>query len=276
MSLSWDRGAALAVKGAYKQGDRVRMPCPVHGGTDALTIGPGTKKAVVWHCHAGCDYRDVGEELEKMGIIKREARPNAERGEAEKKRRTLDWIKRKWDAASWKEGPFGYYFKERGIPLYVGREDGAVGHVLRFHPDGEMLAKVTDSDGKMIGLHRTIFHSGGRKERKAHGTLKGGSIKLSTPNPGNKIAIAEGIETALAYHALFPEVGPVWSLISAGGIQGFEPPPSVNKVIVAADFDGAGITAFERLRKRLSGIRVEIHLPPEYGMDWNDALLEIP
>ena len=44
--------------------------------------------------------------------------------------------------------------------------------------------------------------------------------------------------------------------------------------MIAADFDGPGLTAAEQLerRARAAGIGVRIALPPQYRTDWADVL----
>ncbi|MDV7403125.1 toprim domain-containing protein, partial [Arthrospira platensis SPKY1] len=87
------------------------------------------------------------------------------------------------------------------------------------------------------------------------------------------LGIAEGIETAFAAAELF-EV-PVWSCISANGIESFEPPEGVKQVILFADHDAnfAGQAAAYRAAHRLSlkGYEVEVVVPPKVG-DWLDEL----
>ena len=85
--------------------------------------------------------------------------------------------------------------------------------------------------------------------------------------------VAEGIETALAASELF-EV-PVWSCVSAQGIESFEPPAGVREVIVFADNDAnfAGQAAAYRAahRLKLKGFEVEVVVPEIIG-DWLDVL----
>ena len=101
--------------------------------------------------------------------------------------------------------------------------------------------------------------------------VSGASIRLFPIAEG--IGIAEGIETALAASVLFCK--PVWSCISAGGVESFEPPAGVLSVTVFADNDEnfTGQAAAYALARRLSlrGLQVAVKVPPMVG-DWCDVV----
>ena len=63
--------------------------------------------------------------------------------------------------------------------------------------------------------------------------LSGAAIRLTAVS--EVLGIAEGLETALAASELF-EV-PVWSCVSAQGIESFEPPAGVNEIVIFSDND---------------------------------------
>ncbi len=140
-----------------------------------------------------------------------------------------------------------------------------------------MVAAITNPDGQHVAAHRTFLSTDGRKAnvskpRRVTGKLgKGPTIRLMPT--AALMGIAEGIETAMSASRLFQV--PVWSVVSAHGIQTFEPPPECRSLIVFADHDkhGVGLRAAEALRGRLS-LPVEIRMPDHPGADWNDVLLE--
>lgn len=146
-----------------------------------------------------------------------------------------------------------------------------------------LVAEVLSPDGKRAALHRTWLSPDGAGKadldppRKLSATtapeaLSGAAVRLC--NAGERLAVAEGIETALAVRA---GTGlPVWSTISAGGMARVEMPEGVREVLIFADHDhhGAGERAARRLAARLHrcGITARLALPDTVGCDWNDVL----
>ncbi|OAF17847.1 DUF7146 domain-containing protein [Bradyrhizobium neotropicale] len=178
------------------------------------------------------------------------------------------------------------YLRHRGVGLDIyppslrvcetdWHRDDKTGATSR-HPT--MLAAVLNPAGKHVSTHRTFIAPDGsgkanvdpaRRTTGKHGS--GPAIRLMPAAP--LMGIAEGIETALSAAKLFRI--PTWSVLSAYGIETFEPPPECQRLIVFADHDahGRGQQAAEILRTRLH-IPVEIKMPSLPGTDWNDVLLE--
>jgi putative DNA primase/helicase len=104
--------------------------------------------------------------------------------------------------------------------------------------------------------------------------VSGAAIRLSPA--GVCLGIAEGIETAIASSQIAGM--PVWSCISAHGIETFEPPVGVTSIVIFADNDEsftgqkAAFSAAHRLDQR--GIHVDVRIPPKVG-DWLDVTLTI-
>jgi putative DNA primase/helicase len=132
-----------------------------------------------------------------------------------------------------------------------------------------MVAPVIGPDGSLQSVHRTYIGnvSTRKKLMPAVDTVKGASVRLFAP--AAEIGIAEGIETAISAYELFGT--PTWAAISATGVETFQPPVSVTKVIIYADHDTAGIKAAGILADRLRS-KVEIKIPPRPGTDWLDEL----
>ncbi len=171
-----------------------------------------------------------------------------------------------------------------------GRGLSVVPSALRGHPslpyyqDGKcigrypaMLAPVMRADGRLCGVHRTYLADvqPRRKLTKAGETVKGGAVRLC--EHAGVLGVAEGIETAIAAYELFKL--PVWAALSATGMETFDVPLGVVKVIILADHDRnyAGPKAAYTLAHRLAiaGIGVEVKVPPVVG-DWNDMLRAQP
>lgn len=153
-----------------------------------------------------------------------------------------------------------------------------------------LLARLTAPVGELAGIHRIYLESNGYKLDLLHdgerlpskklatvreGASNGSAIRLYSVTDG-KLALAEGIETALAVH--LGSGLPVWACVSAGGLTRVQLPPEARDVWVFADHDtsGTGQQAAERLARRLrnEGRQVRVLLPEEPGRDWLDVLNE--
>ncbi|MBL3529144.1 MAG: toprim domain-containing protein [gamma proteobacterium endosymbiont of Lamellibrachia anaximandri] len=136
----------------------------------------------------------------------------------------------------------------------------------------------------MVSVHRTYLTKYGYKApvesaKKIMGvpyplTCSGAAIRLYPA--GKTLAIAEGIETALALRVSLRMR--VWAAISAHGLETIVIPNKVERVLIGADNDknGRGQLAASRLAKRLrhEGREVRIITPEQVGSDWADVLLE--
>lgn len=101
--------------------------------------------------------------------------------------------------------------------------------------------------------------------------LRGAAIRLYPE--AEKIAIAEGVETALAIRAATG--WPVWAAISAGGMETLELPAVIREILIGADNDpnGRGQQAAKHLARRLCDrVATRIMTPPVIGADWLDIL----
>lgn len=146
-----------------------------------------------------------------------------------------------------------------------------------------MIAKIQGPDGKPVGIHRTYLTEKGEKApvSKTKKLMKGlgisgGAIRLFPPD--KVLAVAEGIETALAVHAVTGQ--PCWATISATVMIKLVVPESVTTVYIYADNDSpddkdrragqdAASTLAERLR--IEGKTVRIVYPSSPDTDINDV-----
>ena len=141
-----------------------------------------------------------------------------------------------------------------------------------------MVARV-EGPGGLLGLHLTILEPDGRGrkgKRLAKGSKpKGGAMRLYPLEEGQPLALAEGIETALAVREVTG--WPVWATIAAPFMKEVIVPGEVKEVLIAADHDRAGIDAAHALARKLlrEGKRVRLAVPPVEGEDWLDVLVRV-
>jgi len=181
----------------------------------------------------------------------------------------------------------GRYLAARGLA-----ELGAL-HVLRYHPacfhrsDHQppdappqrwpaLLAKVTDLDGQMTGLHRTWLEpdTAGKAPvippRKAMGHLLGHGVRIGTG--ADVLAAGEGLETMLALRRALP-VLPIVAALSASHLAALILPGTMRRLYIAVDQDTAGLAAAETLGARAAAEGIAaIRLLPRLG-DMNDDLV---
>ena len=225
-----DERAARAA-GAVVRGAELRLPCPAHDSSpETLAIRQGDR-APVWHCHAGCHPVAVRNGLLAAGILVRSGDPAPIRDVSADSRSTPNWIAGAWNrGAPITRTPADGYLRARGLTPPWPRE-------LRWDRERRrMLARVS-LDGRLRGLHATSLPD---RVRRTYGPVRGGAIRLAPMN-GGVLAVAEGIETALAYAALTGT--PTWAALSSAGMKHLELPDGLAWLAVAADFDRPGLLA---------------------------------
>jgi putative DNA primase/helicase len=142
-----------------------------------------------------------------------------------------------------------------------------------------MVFEVTD--GKVIlGAHVTWLNSSATAKRDRHpqrqffGPVSGGFIRLypGELDPGLKLIIAEGVETAMAAAQLANL--PAIAALSAGNLPKITPPPA-REYIIAADHDGPGLAGARALAAKLTraGHTVRLAIPSTVNSDWNDEVM---
>lgn len=145
------------------------------------------------------------------------------------------------------------------------------------HPALICLARNRQSAPR--GIHLTYVTEEGSKafgdrSRLMFGPMSGAALQTAPASSDGTLGLAEGLETAGSYSIL--RSVPTWAAFSTSGIEGFDPPPDVRRLLIAADNDanGAGLKAAEKLALRLRGrCAVEIEVPRCIG-DWNNVLME--
>lgn len=272
-------------------------PCPICGGKDRFRFddkdgigtyycsacGAGTGMQLLQRLN-GWDFRTAASEVDKIvGNVN-----------AEKPKPALDEAKRTgllralWGAGlAVSEGdPAAIYLASRRLPLPQNRQ--CLRYVERarapeycgdgIHP--AIVAMISDVDGKPATLHRTFLGPDGKadiQEPRATmpGTIPdGAAIRLSAH--GDRLGIAEGIETAIAASVLFQI--PVWAAINSTMLSKWRAPESVREVVVFGDSDtkfGGQAAAYAVAHRHAcrAGIRVRVEIPDRAGSDWADELM---
>lgn len=143
-----------------------------------------------------------------------------------------------------------------------------------------MIGAITSPDGELMAIHQTYLTTDGAKAnvpapRKISGPAKGGAIHLQRGQ--DKLAIGEGIETALSFFALTGVAA--WACLSTGLMTNIVMPAEVREIILLVDIDAsrAGEMACNKLAEKLKaeGLTVQMAIPPgaELKRDWNDYLI---
>ncbi|MEN9924033.1 MAG: hypothetical protein RL268_159 [Pseudomonadota bacterium] len=268
-------------------------PCPFCEGTDRFRWdnSEGKGSFICSQCGAGdgfeflkrlkgWDFKTAAREVDKViGHVRAEPvrRPMDENARRER-------MNRMWaDATELVPG-------DMAATYLAGRSvlPGEVPSCLRFHaacdaPDGKrypaMLALVHGPDGHPATIHRTFLGPNGKAAIDTPRALMPGEVPEGSavrlyPVHGERLGIAEGIETAIAAAKRFRV--PVWAALNATMLAKWQPPAGVTSVVVFGDNDPAfgGQAAAYALAHRLAArlrLSVEVMIPQATGRDWADA-----
>ena len=286
MSAHDPLGAVLGRLGGVKRtGPNSWMArCPAHDDRNpSLSVAVREGKLLL-HCFAGCAPEAV---LEALGLTWRDLRepdPWAWRPPLKPKPKPPEpeaptpEDRERWEAL-WEGAKPGHpllsrYLRARGLSL----EPPPTLRLAFLRGEPVMVARV-EGPGGLLGLHLTTLEPDGRGRREkklARGSRpRGGAIRLFPPEAGNPLALAEGVETALAVREATG--WPVWACVAAPFLREASLPPEVGEVVIAVDHDQAGLEAARALARRLirEGRRVRMAVPPEEGEDWLDALVRV-
>ena len=242
-------------------------------------------------------------ERDALAEANRAARATQEAGAEAKRRKGLARCKRIWaETVPMGEPLQRYLLGTRGLcDLGLGAE---LADALRFHPDLDywelgdngkpvrlfsspaMVAGVVNAEGLKAGLHVTYLSENGHKHplakpaRKMMGETGGGCVRLGPLAPDGRHAVAEGIETALAFWALWGV--PCDAALSADALARYTPRPGCTALVIAADNDAntaeatrtnPGLDAAAKLAARMAALKLPTRtLAPTTNGDWADVI----
>lgn len=282
-----------------REGAELVGPCPRCGGKDRFQVNMRKRLWLCRGCGTGGDAIDLMRHLEGLDFRAaverlagplRETRPRASMPPpaTAAARAPSDEALALWREARDPTGtPVEVYLSRRGVAI----PHGAAGEVIRYHPACRFglkrvpcmvaLVRSVQTDAPQA-LHRTALSPAGNKitvdghDRMALGPIAGGAIKLTDDAEVTQcLAIGEGIETTLSLQRI-PEFGasPVWSLLSAGGIEKFPVLAGIECLWIAVDRDAAGERAAAACRARWTAAGQEVFLirPGGEGEDINDLI----
>jgi putative DNA primase/helicase len=273
--------------------------CPTHNDrTPSLSVSISDEGGLRVRCFAGCDWRDVKDELRRLGHLEEwtcHVETGARQSDTSRQKLSADRLVKQRDEFGIQKAKAVYastkpatdtlvpvYLSNRGItdllpPSIRGKDS------LHHFPSGKlypaMVSAVCAWPGQEVtGIHRTYLSSDGlnkagtSRDKMMLGSCSGGAVRIGLA--GELLLITEGIETGLS---VSQATGlPTWAALSAGGIKTLKLPPAsmTKRVIICADNDAVGINAANYAAEKWcsEGRTVFVAVPPEPGTDFNDLL----
>ena len=196
--------------------------CPAHDDrTPSLSVTLG-RKAILFHCFAGCSNEEVIAALDRQGVRSCDLfdSSGAVAADRPEKRAFNSNARRLWHSATAiSDSPAEGYLALRGILRasdqlrYLERTPLGPRGAVQYLP--AMLAAVTTDIG-IIAIHRTFLDAPSARlaafdrPKRALGSLGCGAVRLAPPAAG-RLGLAEGIESALSATQMFGV--PCWATL---------------------------------------------------------------
>jgi hypothetical protein len=227
-------------------------------------------------CFAGCDTREVLDELRRRGLVEGERQPpvrqNRPAPPPEAEHRPDPAALAIWKAARTADGTVvSDYWGFRGLSIPIP-PTLRFGRTARGGP--AMIAAVQAPDRQIIAVQTLALTPEGRKAaiapvRVTTGRLGQGAVRLAAA--GAVLGLAEGVETAASAMELAGI--PTWATLGGKRLAKIAIPPSVRELHLFADNDDAGRDAADAAASHY-GERLAVHVrfPPARTGDWNDVL----
>lgn len=282
------REAAHRLGGDVAGPRTVLCPGPGHSKRDrSLSVTFETRGDFIVYSHAGDDWQSCRDHVRALlGLGRWEPRGEDRPATQPRPMPAADdnmgaWALRLWGEARDAKGTLAErYLASRGLEL-----DDRARESLRFHPScpfGKgrrlpcMVALYRDlRTDEPRAIQRTALTAEGAKiDRMMAGPVAGAAVKLDPDDSVTYgLAIAEGVESALAARRLFR---PTWALGSAGAIANLPALPGLEALTIFADAEPAGRKAAEACAARYTaaGFPADdvVILTSTIGSDANDAI----
>jgi putative DNA primase/helicase len=276
---------ALAL-GGKRSGRQYACCCPAHEDKSPSLIVFDGRLSVQVRCMAGCSNDDVIAALRKRGVWQSGGRPIEPLAHEPSSQSVMN------DVPLLPET-----HRELGLDIFSRGDDvrGTLAHryldgrhipipersynfmrYVPWCPRGRLRVPAlvalmrTVEDDAPAAIQRVMLDADARKTGAMMlGPSARAVMKLGMERPPMaRLYVCEGLETGLAL--LGAGYGPVWALGSAGAMERF-PRIAVDRLVICADNDKAGMEAATALRKRY-GAGATIWKPCGEGLDFADVL----
>jgi hypothetical protein len=268
--------------------------CPVCQGEGKLGVKDGRDGLAV-NCFKGCARSDILAELRRLGhdlsprsapeFSPEEIRQRQEAEEANRGRRIANARDIWWQTEPATDTLVATYLGGRRILIPISptiRLHRSLWHTESRERRPAMIARCDHANHiDAVGIHATFLAMDGSTKasvdppRKSFGPASGAAVRLAEPRPGEWLVTGEGIESVASVMQVCGLAG--WAALSAPGLVSLVLPPSVDRVLIAADNDvnGRGQRAARKAASKwlAEGRAVKIAMPPSPGSDWNDVLM---
>jgi len=236
MSVAASISAALD---GSRSGDGYLVKCPAHPDKTASlsvkdTIDKNGKPDVIVHCHSGCSWKTVKDQLRTMGLL-----PNFEQTKKISPAPVnFIWTKAKNDPETVRK-----VLKTRGI--YIGYDSPAI-RVNRYKKEDNLVFAMTKpGDDKVLAVQRmtfdgeTFIKSGkGKmfgKNNNGENFCRGRGVFFYRKQSVETFIVGEGIETTLSAMQSMDMNG--CACLSTAGMQGVSLPSGIKKLYIIVDSD---------------------------------------
>lgn len=281
--MNGDAATIAKILGGKPEGGGYLCSCPVKGHgkgrgdrRPSLSVSDG-KRALVFHCFAGCKPRDIIAALNALApdhASKPRFESRTPHIPATKSKTTTTLAQKLWKAALPVAGtPAEIYLRARRLPATPPP-------TIRFLPSYRydetrrfpcLIAAVQSPARAIVAVQLTFLDPSGLRKadvshpRRAIGPLGDGLLRLAPA--AEHIGLAEGFETAWAASLLHDEF-PIWATFGADRYAIVTLPPVVRRVTIFADYDAPGLSAALSFFEHRPELEVWIATPTRMGVDF--------